>query len=166
MAHEALILEGSLSGEEKASKAAQKRLEATLALMRAEAEAEHLKNNQNTIAEAEQYLELAKADMASLAGKVAELRLELETLELEAAKTQKQMIAQARDKAEALVAAAELEAAEITSQARDKAQLEISQATAEVRNLKNQAAAIEIYLENLRSLVTGELSRRVDGTAI
>ncbi len=76
------------------------------------------------------------------------------------------MIAQARDKAEALVAAAELEAAEITSEARELAQREVTQASAEVRNLKNQAAAIEIYLENLRSLVTGELSRRSDGTAI
>ena len=166
LAREALALESSLSGEEKLSKAAQKRLEATLALLRAETEAENLENNQKTIAEAEQYLDLAKQDMATLSGKVAELRLELETLELEATKTQKQMIAQARDKADALVAAAELEAEEITSQARELGQREMTQADAEVRNLKNQAAAIEIYLENLRSLVTGELSRRSDGTAI
>ena len=166
LALEALALEGSLTGEEKLSKAAQKRLDATLALVRAETEAEHLESNQKTIAEAEHYLDLAKTDMATLSAKVAELRLELDTLELEATKTQKQMIAQAKDKAEALVAAAELEAAEITSEARELAQREVTQASAEVRNLKNQAAAIEIYLENLRSLVTGELSRRSDGTAI
>jgi hypothetical protein len=158
-------LDEKLIAAEKISAAKQAKLDASLKLMRAEAEAEYLKKHGEAVFQTEGYLASATKDMEALTARVQELRFEIETLELEASVTQKRIIAEARDKAEAIIAAADSEARQKIAEANLAASSERSRAQSEVAVLQNQSAAIEIYLENLRNLVTGELARRTDGTA-
>jgi cell division septum initiation protein DivIVA len=140
------------------------KLESALKLRRAEAEAEYLEKHREAVAETEGYLNSAAKNMAELTTRVAQLRLEIETLELEAATAQRRIMQEARDKADAVIEAAEIEARNLKQSSKQTAEKLLAEARSEVAILENQSAAIQIYLENLRSLVTGELARRADGT--
>jgi cell division septum initiation protein DivIVA len=162
-AREALWLSDELSGAEKLSAAQQKKLDAALALRRAEAEAEYLEKHREAAMQTESYLTSAAEDMRELTTRISQLRFEIETLELEATSTQKRMLREARERADGIIASAEAEARDLTATATKQASESARKAQDELVILQNQAAAIEIYLENLRSLVTTELSRRSDG---
>ena len=156
-----------LAQAEAAQKPTPKReLEAALKARRAEAEAEYLDKHQRAVALTEEYLASANLELATLHQRVREALNEAETLELVAATSQQRMLDEARERSEALLHAAEAEARQIVAQANQNALETETKASDNLRILRNQADAIELYLENLRSLVTGELSKRSeDGTA-
>lgn len=159
-----LALSKELTGSELLSEKEKAQLEAVLSERRAEAEAEYLAKHQEAVAATEAYLESAKKDLQELAQAAANLRLEIETLELEATVTQKRIIREARDQADGLIRAAEVEARNLVHQAREEAIQRTKAADANLTNLQNKVASIEIYLENLRSLVTdGFPTKDADG---
>jgi hypothetical protein len=136
------------------------KLEAALKARRAEAEAEYLEKHREAVELTEQYLTSANAELAKLQGRIRDAELESETLELAAATSQQRMLDDARERAEGLIHAAEVEARDVLERATTSARETELKASKNLVILQNQADAIEIYLENLRSLVTGELSKR------
>lgn len=141
-------------------------LEAALASRRLSAEQDYQSKHQEAVATTEGYLQSAINDLGSLTQSSADLRLEIETLELQASKTQRTILQEARDKAEALIHAAEVESRSLTQLARSNAKNSELAAQENLTMLQNQAGAIETYLENLRNLVTEQLDQgRQNGTA-
>jgi hypothetical protein len=136
------------------------KLEAALKARRAEAEVEYLDKHREAVALTEQYLNNANAELSKLQGRIRDAELEAETLELAAATSQQRMLDDARERAEGLIHAAEVEARDVLERATTIARDTELKSSKNLAILQNQADAIEIYLENLRSLVTGELSKR------
>lgn len=128
-------------------------LEAQIALRRKDAEAEYTEKHQDAVRQTQQYLESAQADITKLKLAARTIRLEVETLELEATKTQTRMLQDARNRAEALVHAAELEAVALSDQAQTQANDLVRNARAELANLQNAVLSSKTYLKNLRSVV-------------
>lgn len=163
-AKENLLLAETLTGAELLTDKQLSQLEAVIAERRAEAEEQYLTKHQEAVAATEQYLASATSDLQELTQTAANLRFEIETLELEASMTQRRIIQEARDKADALVLAAEIESRELVGSAGERAKALKASAEEKLVILQNQAAAVELYLQNLRSLVTeGLLDRDVDG---
>lgn len=160
-----LLLAENLSGSELLKQKEQAQLEAVLAERRAEAEAEYLAKHQEAVSATEQYLTLAKQDLVELSQAAANLRLEIETLELEASLTQRRILQEARDTSDAIIRSAEVEARNLIFQAKENAIATERNASEKLSNLQNQVASIETYLENLRSLVTeGFPTKDANGT--
>jgi hypothetical protein len=151
---------------EQLSEHAQSKLEAALSARRLEAELEYQSKHEEAVATTKGYIESALNDLEGLNQSIAGLRLEIETLELQAASSQRTILQEARDKAEALMHAAEIESRSLTQQAHLNAKDIKLQAEQNVVVLQNQTAAIETYLENLRTLVSEQLTQgRANGTA-
>jgi hypothetical protein len=160
-----LLLADKLTGNELLKDKERAQLEAVLTERRAEAEAEYLAKHQDAVAATASYLESAQQDLSELSQTAANLRLEIETLELEASLTQRRILQEARDKADGVIRSAEIEARNLIANAQEKARKTELDASEQLNNLQNQAASVEIYLENLRSLVTeGLLTKDFDGT--
>jgi len=136
-------------------------LEAQLALRRKDAETEYQEKHQEAVRQTQQYLDSAQKDITDLKLAARTLRLEVETLELEATKTQTRMLKEARDQAEALVHAAELEALQTAEAARSEASELVRDAKSDLAVLQNAVESSKTYLENLRSVVA-ELERFED----
>jgi cell division septum initiation protein DivIVA len=137
-----------------------KELEAALKARRAEAETDYLEKHQAAVALTEQYLANANQELASLQQRVRDALNEAEALEFAAATTQQRMLDEARERSEGLIHAAEAQARQIVAQAAEIGREAEAKAAENLLILRNQADAIEIYLQNLRSLVSGELSKR------
>jgi cell division septum initiation protein DivIVA len=160
-----LLLAENLTGSELLKEKEQAQLEAVLAERRAEAEAEYLAKHLEAVSATEQYLDSAKRDLIELSQAAANLRLEIETLELEASLTQRRILQEARDTADAVIRSAEVEARNLIFQAKENVIANEHSATQKLSNLQNQVASIETYLENLRSLVIdGFPIKDADGT--
>ncbi|SCX09668.1 hypothetical protein [Candidatus Aquiluna sp. UB-MaderosW2red] len=155
-----LDLQGKLKEKQQA------KLEAALAARRLDAEQEYQTKHQEAVATTQGYLESAIADLSGLNQSIAGLRLEIETLELQAASSQRTILQEARDQAEALLHAAQIESRNLTQLANLNAKDIERKAEQNITLLQNQTAAIETYLENLRNLVTEQLNQGRDhGTA-
>ena len=128
-------------------------LEAQIAIRRKDAELEYSQKHQEAVRQTQSYLESAQKDIMNLKVAARTVRLEVETLELEATKTQTRMLQAARDQAEALVHAAELEAVQIAEKAKEEAKSLVRNARAELSNLENAVLSSKTYLKNLRSVV-------------
>lgn len=117
--------------------------------------AERLYNDRQAeaLAETESYISSAQRDLSELLGKLRDLRLEIETLELAAVTTNKAQVAQAREKAEAIVHKAEVESREMLSDAGQRIRHLEKSASQRIKNLGLQAGSIETYLENLRQVI-------------
>ena len=138
-----------------------KELEAQISLRRKDAELEYSQKHQEAVRQTQSYLESAQKDILDLKLAARTVRLEVETLELEATKTQTRMLQAARDQAEALVHAAELEALDISEKAQQEAKSLVRNAKAELSNLENAVLSSKTYLKNLRSVVA-ELEKLED----
>jgi len=80
------------------------------------------------------------------------LRLEIQTLEMHASRTQANLIQEAKDKAEAIVHAAELEASAIALELEGKSREAQKQAEISLLKIEHKVASSETYLQNLRSV--------------
>lgn len=146
-------LNATSDAEESVKERVRQELEAQLAQRRKAAEQEYEAKHQEAVRQTQQYLEAAQKDITDLKLAARTLRLEVETLELEATKTQTRMLQEARDRAEALVHVAELEAVALSDQAQREAFDLVRNARAELENLQNAVLSSKTYLNNLRSVV-------------
>jgi hypothetical protein len=151
-----LDIQGKLNQKQRA------KLEAAIAARRLEAEQGYQTKHQEAVATTQGYLESAIADLSGLNQSISGLRLEIETLELQAASIQRATLQEAREQAEALMHAARIESRNLTQIANLNAKNIELKAEQKITELQNQAAAIERYLENLRNLVTEQLNQGRD----
>jgi cell division septum initiation protein DivIVA len=129
-------------------------LESKLKTRRRVAEKEYLEKHNEAVHKTESYLESAKNDLTELKKSISTIRLEIQALEMEAGQAQRRTLAEARSKAEAIVHAADLEATEINAKALESiAELEKA-SELRMKNIENRVRSGELYLKNLRSLVT------------
>jgi hypothetical protein len=158
LARARFLLAEEFGDEEKAAELAKTKLEAQFAERNRESEQEIFDKHSEAIRQTESYLESAKYDLAELQQAAALTRLEIQALELDAGRTQANLIQEARQKAEAILHAAEQEASAMKLEAKKQINSEQKQAKIELKKIENRVAASEIYLENLRSVVTKEVS--------
>jgi len=129
-------------------------LESKFKTRRRVAEKEYLEKHNEAVHQTESYLESAKNDLTELKKTISTIRLEIQALEMEAGQAQSRILSDSRSKAEAIVHAADLEAAEINAKALDSiAELEKAREL-HMKNIENRVRSGELYLKNLRSLVT------------
>ena len=102
----------------------------------------------------QQYLESAQNDISELKRLAANLRLEVQTLEMETSQSQAKMLQDARARAEALIHSAELEAVAISSAAQEESTKLLRNAKAELASLENAVSSAKAYLKNLSRVVT------------
>jgi hypothetical protein len=160
------LITNDLDIQGKLNQKQQAKLDAALAARRLDAEQEYQTKHQQAVATTQGYLESAIADLSGLNQSITGLRLEIETLELQAASTQRTILQEARDQAEALMHSAQIESRNLTQLAKLNARDIELKAEQNIAVLQNQTAAIETYLENLRNLVTEQLNQGRDhGTA-
>ena len=152
------LLAEEFGGDERASELAVSKLEAQLAERVRANEAEVLEKHAEAARQTQAYLESAKRDLDELQQAAALLRLEIQALELDAGRTQANLIREAREKAEAIVHSAELEASALKLEAQKRLNAEEKQAKLALKKIENRVASSEIYLENLRSVVAKEVS--------
>ena len=128
-------------------------LNAQIELRRKDAELEYTEKHQEAVRQTQGYLESAQKDITDLKLAARTIRLEVETLELEASRTQTRMLKDARDRAEALIHSAELEAVAMSARAQAEANELVLNAKVELANLQNAVLSSKTYLKNLRSVV-------------
>ena len=129
-------------------------LESKFKTRRRVAEKEYLEKHNEAVHQTERYLESAKSDLAELKKTISTIRLEIQALEMEAGQAQSRILADSRIKAEAIVHAADIEATEINAKALESiAELEKA-SELNMKNIENRVRSGELYLKNLRSLVT------------
>ena len=157
LARQRFTLAEEFGDEELATELAVSKLEAQLAERNRLAEQEIFDKHAEAIRQTENYLESAKKDLAELQQAAALTRLEIQALELDAGRTQANLIQEARQKAEAILHAAELEASGMKLDAKKQINSDEAQAKLELKKIENRVAASEIYLENLRSVVSKEV---------
>lgn len=147
------LLAEKFTDSERAQEFAETKLSAALKERNRLAEQELSEKHGEAVRQTEQYLAGAKRDLAELQQSVALSRLEIQALEMDAGRTQSQLIHQAREKAEALVHAAELEATEMKLKAQREIAKSHKAAQLQLKEIENRVAASGIYLKNLRSVV-------------
>lgn len=147
------LLAEKFSDAERAQEFLEAKLTASLSERNRLAEQELSDKHGEAVRQTEQYLAGAKRDLAELQQSVALSRLEIQALEMDAGRTQSQLIHQAREKAEALVHAAELEATELKLEAERVVAKSRKAAQLQLKEIENRVAASDIYLKNLRSVV-------------
>jgi hypothetical protein len=152
------LLAEEFGDDQRAIELATTKLEAQLAERNREAEQEIFDKHAQAVRQTEGYLESAKRDLAELQQALSLTRLEIQALELDAGRTQANLIQEARQKAEAILHAAELEASTMKLEAKKQINSDQKQAMLELKKIENSVAASEIYLENLRSVVSREVS--------
>ena len=129
-------------------------LESKFKTRRRVAEKEYLEKHNEAVHQTESYLESAKTDLTELKKTISTIRLEIQALEMEAGLAQSRILADSRSKAEAIVHAADLEATDINAKAL-KSIAELEKASElNMKNIENRVRSGELYLKNLRSLVT------------
>lgn len=128
-------------------------LESEITSRREAAERLYNERQAEALAETENYISSAQRDLSELLGKLRDLRLEIETLELAAVTTNKAQVAQAREKAEAIIHKAEVESRETLLETSQKIRDLEKAANQRIKNLGQQAGSIETYLENLRQVI-------------
>ena len=129
-------------------------LETKFKTRRRAAEKEYLEKHNEAVRQTESYLESAKADLTDLKKTISTIRLEIQALEMEAGQAQSRILADARSQAEAIVHSADIEASEINAKALESiAELEKA-SELNMKNIENRVRSGELYLKNLRSLVT------------
>jgi hypothetical protein len=158
LAQQRYLLAEEFGDQEKAQELAISKLEAQLAERIRANEAEILEKHSEAARQTQGYLDSAKRDLDELQQAAALLRLELQTLELNAGRTQATLIQEARDKAEAIVHAAEMEASAMRLELQKSVNEQEMKAMLALKKIENRVASSEIYLENLRSVVSKEVS--------
>jgi cell division septum initiation protein DivIVA len=129
-------------------------LESKFKTRRRVAEKEYLEKHNEAVHQTETYLESAKVDLTDLKKTISTIRLEIQALEMEAGQAQSRILAEARSQAEAIVHASDLEATEINAKALESiAELEKA-SELRMKKIENRVRSGELYLKNLRSLVT------------
>jgi hypothetical protein len=158
LAQKRYLLAEEFGDEDKATELALSTLEAKLAERNRAAEQEIFDKHAEASRKTQGYLDSATKDLQELQQAAALLRLEIQALELDAGRTQANLIGEARQKAEAIVHAAELDASTLKLEAQKQISEREKRAALELKKIENRVAASEIYLENLRSVLAKEVS--------
>ena len=153
LAQQRFQLAQEFGDQQRAEFLATSKFETQLAERNRAAEAEIFDKHAEAVRQTQGYLESAKRDLDELQQAAALLRLEIQALELDAGRTQSNLIQQAREKAEAIIHAAELEASELLLEAQKRVNELEKLASLKLKKIENRVASSEIYLENLRSVV-------------
>lgn len=139
-------------------------IESEVSSRREQAESLYSKRQAEALAETENYIASAQRDLSELLGKLNNLRLEIETLELAAVTTNRATVASAREKAEAIIHQAEVESKELISEASQRIRSIEKAANQRIQHLEQQAASIETYLENLKQVISNlTAAKKPDG---
>jgi hypothetical protein len=157
LAQNRFLLAEEFGDNERATELALSTLEAQIAERNRAAEQEIFEKHSEASRKTQAYLDSATQDLGELQQAAALLRLEIQALEMDAGRTQSNLISDARKKAEAIVHAAELEASSLKLEAQKQISEREKKAKLALRKIENRVAASEIYLENLRSVVAKEV---------